>query len=131
VVVGASAAAGIGRTGPAAHVAPSPELDLTYAYADGVLERDHVRWSVGMAGDVVTIGDWDCDGEPTPALLRPATGSVYEFGEWATTDTDVDGRLVGTAADAAALDRADVDGDGCDDLVLTDDNGDPAPLDAL
>lgn len=41
------------------------------------------RWSVGTAGDVVVVGDWDCDRQPTPAVLRPRTGGFYVFDGWA------------------------------------------------
>lgn len=38
---------------------------------------------IGVDGDVVALGDWDCDGIDTPALLRPATGEVFVFPSWA------------------------------------------------
>ena len=44
------------------------------------------RWSVGDAGDVVAVGDWDCDGTVTPAVVRPATNRLYLFDAWATAD---------------------------------------------
>jgi len=37
------------------------------------------RFQVGAAGDRVAVGDWSCTGQPTPALLRPATGAVFVF----------------------------------------------------
>ncbi len=42
------------------------------------------RYRFGSEGDVVAVGDWDCDGSATPAVLRPATGAVHVFDEWAT-----------------------------------------------
>ena len=39
------------------------------------------RWHVGAPGDVVAIGDWDCDGEPTPAVLRRS--QLFVFDAWA------------------------------------------------
>lgn len=42
-----------------------------------------VVFEVGRPGDEVVVGDWDCDGQPTPAVLRPATGEVFVFVEWA------------------------------------------------
>ena len=40
------------------------------------------RFQVGEPGDQVAVRDWDCDGEPTPALLRPSTGEVFLFARW-------------------------------------------------
>ena len=44
------------------------------------------RWSVGEAGDVVAVGDWDCNGTVTPAVVRPAANRLYLFDAWATAD---------------------------------------------
>ena len=41
---------------------------------DGLtLTKGDRRWRVGAPGDQPVIGDWDCDGEPTP--VAPATGN--------------------------------------------------------
>lgn len=45
--------------------------------------NDDGRWEVGAEGDVVVVGDWDCDRLPTPAVLRPSTGEVAVFDRWA------------------------------------------------
>jgi len=37
---------------------------------------------LGQDGDEVAIGDWDCDGTATPALLRPGSGEVFVFPRW-------------------------------------------------
>ncbi|HEU5082126.1 MAG TPA: hypothetical protein VFU14_02210 [Acidimicrobiales bacterium] len=37
---------------------------------------------LGDEGDLVALGDWDCDGVATPALLRPESGEVFVFPEW-------------------------------------------------
>lgn len=47
-----------------------------------VLEHGGNRYGVGTAGDFVTTGDWDCDGRPTPAIIRPSTGHVVLFDTW-------------------------------------------------
>ena len=47
------------------------------------------RWTLGEPGDMVTVGDWDCDGEASAALLRPASGDVFVFGTWAELDQPV------------------------------------------
>lgn len=40
------------------------------------------RYEVGQPGDRVVVGDWDCDGMATPAVLRPSTGDVFIFRFW-------------------------------------------------
>lgn len=40
-------------------------------------------YEIGAPGDELVLGDWDCDGAATPAVLRPATGDVFVFGSWA------------------------------------------------
>lgn len=47
------------------------------------------RYRVGQPGDLVVVGDWDGDGEPTPAVLRPGTGEVFVFTAWADARGDV------------------------------------------
>jgi len=41
-----------------------------------------VTVALGQEGDAVALGDWDCDGTATPALLRPETGEVFVFPRW-------------------------------------------------
>ena len=63
------------------------------------------RYRLGSDGDVVAVGDWDCDGVATAAVLRPSTGSVHMFDRWAAADGParaVDlGRIVGAVSFAA------------------------------
>ena len=40
------------------------------------------RYALGQPGDVAIVGDWDCDGTKTPALLRPSTGEIAVFSDW-------------------------------------------------
>lgn len=47
------------------------------------------RWRVGEPGDLVAVGDWDCDGTSTPAVLRPTTGRLHLFDAWASPDAAV------------------------------------------
>ena len=47
-----------------------------------VIEYGGHRYGVGAPGDFVETGDWDCDGEPTPAIVRPSTGDVVLFNSW-------------------------------------------------
>lgn len=93
-------------------------------YADGVLEVDGVRYAVGGPGDAVVAGDWGCRGRRTAALLRPTSGEVFAFDDWAHAGADVTGRPLGVVEGAAGLRVTDSDGDGCDDLEV-DRNGRP------
>lgn len=74
------------------------------------------RWRVGRAGDLAAIGDWDCDGEATLGVYRPATSEWFAFSSW----------IEGTdSADAVVLDggtRLAVRGTGagCDEPTLID-----------
>ena len=51
------------------------------------------RWSVGALGDILAVGDWDCDGTATPAVVRPSTGRLYLFDAWATEGADTTAAL--------------------------------------
>jgi hypothetical protein len=84
-------------------------------YADGVLEGAGRRWAVGRAGDMVATGDWSCRGVRTLALLRPSTGEVFPLTGW---DGEVPARAVARVAGGQALRAADVDRDGCHELVV-------------
>jgi hypothetical protein len=42
-----------------------------------------LRFSVGDPGDVVLVGDWDCDGVATVGVWRPGTGEAFVFDGWA------------------------------------------------
>lgn len=68
-----------------------------------------VRFRIGRQGDRLTIGDWDCDGQVTPAVVRPSTGEVFLFPGWAGRTQDVTVRpaavvegVTGPAATAGA-----------------------------
>jgi hypothetical protein len=74
-------------------------------------------WVVGRAGDRPAVGDWDCDGRATVALLRPATGEVFVFGSWALPDAEVTVVAAAVVDDAEQVGPSDPDGDGCPDLV--------------
>lgn len=78
-----------------------------------VVAVDGERWAVGVAGDVVAVGDWDCDGRATAAVLRPSTGELFTYDAWGD---DRRARPAGAAPGAATLAAVDPDGDGCDEL---------------
>ena len=47
------------------------------------VDHEGRRYAVGDPGDLVAVGDWRCDGRPTPALYRPRTGSLFVFDDLA------------------------------------------------
>lgn len=44
------------------------------------------RYQLGQPGDHLVVGDWDGDGNATPAVFRPSTGELFLFNAWATPD---------------------------------------------
>ena len=104
---------------PSAATAPVPAM----TYRDGVLTVAGARYEVGEPGDAVAAGDWGCDGQPTLALLRPATGEVFVFDGWAA-DQDVAARLIGRAPGGAAL----APGRSCAEIEVQRKGGGPVRL---
>ena len=47
-----------------------------------ILEHKGRRYSVGIQGDIVLAGDWNCDGTATPSIVRPSNGTVVFFEMW-------------------------------------------------
>lgn len=46
------------------------------------VRTSHGEWTVGAPGDLVTVGDWDCDGRATLAVVSPTTGTASFFASW-------------------------------------------------
>lgn len=70
------------------------------------------RYALGQAGDLVVVGDWDCDGTDTPAVVRPIDGEVFVF--------DGYGELVptrGPALPPGVEPEVVTDEDGCDHVT--------------
>lgn len=70
----------------------------------------------GEDGDLVAVGDTNCDGVVTPYLLRPPTGQVFVWAQWplesavqVRSSHDIDG--------ATGIERRD--GSQCDVIVVT------------
>jgi hypothetical protein len=85
------------------------------------------RWSLGEPGDLVTVGDWDCDGEASAALLRPSSGDVFVFSAWADQGEPV------TVSSTRRVDggvgiRAEPGDQACDRLVIDLAGGGSAPV---
>lgn len=85
-----------------------------------VISIGDVRFQVGRPGDRVTLGDWNCDGTVTPALLRPASGDVFVFPSWTETKVSVQ-----PLERVSGADRIYPDGDevGCHRLVVESADG--------
>lgn len=49
-----------------------------------IVDVGGTSFRLGATGDLVAIGDWDCNGRATAVLLRPATGELFEFPVWAS-----------------------------------------------
>ena len=74
--------------------APSADVD-----GDGCREALHIhgaaiqagsaRFQAGEPHDQVAVGDWDCDGIATPAVIRPSTGEVFVFARWASSNRPI------------------------------------------
>ncbi len=47
-----------------------------------ILQHDGRRYGLGEEGDVVVVGDWNCDGHASPAILQNSTGIVAVFESW-------------------------------------------------
>lgn len=113
-------------TGPAADV-DGDGCPEALAVEGGEIVAGSLRFAAGRPGDVVVVGDWDCDGQATPAVLDPATGDLFVFDAWppsAGGELTVGARAA--VAGAIGARTADVDGDGCDDVVLERRSGPPA-----
>ena len=100
-----------------------PDVDGDGCGDDVSIEHDVVvagghRYRVGRVGDLAAIGDWDCDGTSTIAVLRPEDGTVHVFDHWA-----LDGRPAQAATwgrvDGAASIAAPADGCGAPRVTTT------------
>lgn len=76
----------------------------------------NVPIAFGEDGDIVAVGDTDCDGVMTPYLLRPSTGQVFAWSQW-PLDAPVDVRATDVVPGGTGLERRD--GDLCDVIVVT------------
>lgn len=80
---------------------------------------DGARWSWGRASDVSLMGDWDCDGVDTPALVQPS-GALWLIDTW-PDDNDATARYVTTVD--GVIDATVDHGPSCDAVLLTTADG--------
>lgn len=78
--------------------------------------HDGRRYGLGAAGDVAVLGDWDCDGIATPALLQRGSAIVAVFDQWPEPDSTV--LPTATAPAPGATDLEAIEHDGCDQLRI-------------
>ena len=95
-------------TGPAEQVVTSPAPAERPAWSEAsaeltvMTEAGPARYRIGEPGDHLLIGDWDCDGQETPAIHRPSTGETFLFEAWAEdeVETAVPGDVLAIGSDA-------------------------------
>ncbi len=92
-----------------------------------IVDAGVARWSLGEEGDHVALGDWDCDGQATPALLRPATGDVFVFDGWAAAGEPLTVAPTARVEGAAGI-RAEAGTAPCDRLVVELASGEARPI---
>lgn len=110
-----------GADNPAYTSLPATEPGGSADLAAGLIhDRDGRRYAIGAEGDLVVIGDWDCDGVATPAIARPGTGQVAMFDRWpppeaTISESDASARRVVDDLIGVELERGDGPG-ACDRL---------------
>lgn len=122
---------------PGCAASPEPVAATVDVDGDGCADRvlidgntvsvGALRYRIGTSGDVVAVGDWDCDGRSTPAVLDPRTGAVHTFDDWATGSEPSTAAFAGTAADAMSITAPET---GCGPPVATRTDGTTIPVGA-
>jgi hypothetical protein len=112
-------------TGCPAVVAPAADVDgdgcrEVLVVSGTTVDAGVARWTLGEPGDLVAVGDWDCDGQATVALLRPASGDVFLFDTWAALDRPVTVAPTDRVAQSGAIraEPAGTEDRPCDRLVV-------------
>lgn len=105
----------------------APESCAGDVRIDGTLVSVAGRtYEVGQPGDLVVLGDWDCVGGATPAVLRPSTGEVFVFTAWSSAADLVIGPLDQVDRGRALV--AEPRPGGCAALVVQRDDGSSVDL---
>jgi hypothetical protein len=113
---------GVTATGCPAIAPPAADVDgdgcrEPLAVRHGAVDAGVARWTLGEPGDLAAVGDWDCDGDASAALLRPSTGDVFVFAAWAEVDEPVTVPPVRRVPGASGI-RSEAAYGGCDRLVV-------------
>ncbi|HET6953054.1 MAG TPA: hypothetical protein VFI47_21920 [Acidimicrobiales bacterium] len=83
----------------------------------GTITAGPAQFTLGQPGDLLAVGDWNCDGLASPALLRPATGDVFVFSGWAPPGEPVTVTASERVEGGVAI-RAEPGDPGCDRLQV-------------
>lgn len=99
---------------------PSADVDAdgcreAVTWTAGVLQAGAARFAFGAPVDAWAVGDWDCDGQRTPALLH--AGSLIVFDVWPGPGGEEHGRPVASIPGAHRLSVV-AGPDGCDQPAL-------------
>ena len=124
-VIGLQSGGSVAEAGATTTKATMPTQTTTEPVSvgdDGVIVMGTKRYAAGEPGDRVAIGDWNCDGRPTAALVRPSTGEVFVFDDWATPSSDVSVAPI-TLVEGAVDVRTRDDADGCSTLIVIHGDG--------
>jgi tRNA A-37 threonylcarbamoyl transferase component Bud32 len=101
---------------------PPPSQEMPRVVVVGNLVAIDDAWfELGRTGDIVRVGDWDCDGSSSPAVLRPASGEVFVFEGW--VEGDATRRAEALTVVPGARDLSVVRSAGCDTLMAVDHSG--------
>jgi len=88
------------------------------AIRGAIVDVDGATYRVGRDGDLVAVGDWDCDGTATPTVLRPSSGEVLRYSRWARGGETLPADPLAVIDGARNLTVAPGRTTGCDDLVV-------------
>jgi len=97
-----------------ANAAPTTTIHGEPSTAIGLIEHGGRRYGLGSTGDVVVQGDWNCNGEDTPAILQISSGRVAVFDAWPAPNRQQIPAFTSTPLDAESLMADHVN--GCDIL---------------
>lgn len=97
-----------------------PAESPAVAAVDGIVTFEGRRYRVGDPGDLVSVGDWDCDGGATAAVVRAGSDTVQVFDEWATATRPATARTIGHVSGARTITSDD---ERCGALLVTTADG--------
>lgn len=75
---------------------PTPNVEhtgITELTHTNIVEYQGRRYSVGVPGDIVVTGDWNCNGVATPAIARISSGEVALAEAWPDPDMSLEMEL--------------------------------------
>lgn len=85
-----------GRRSPGSDPMVRSSVPVTGVDAPATLVHAGATFMVGREGDRVLVGDWDGDGQATPAVVRAANGRVYRWDSWPSEGPGTPGTPVAT-----------------------------------